>query len=146
MPLLQKHIQLFHAITRDTSLCYIMTLNTALPRKRDSFWVKKIGCTSGSFQNILHKRRNYFYGICRTQDATRCQQQITYSWNAVRSSFSVLNFGSCPIQHVTCLQLRRKQMSLQAEQMHKMTSILLKIIKVVILKLKLLSFCQLLSL
>ena len=80
-------------ITRDTSPCYIMTLNTALPRKRDSFWVKKIGCTSGSFQNILHKRRNYFYGICRTKDATRCQQQITYSWNAVQ----VLSF---------CVELR----------------------------------------
>ena len=38
----------------------------------------------------------------------------------------MLNFGSCPIEHV---KLRRKWMLLQAEQMHKMTSILLKMAK-----------------
>jgi hypothetical protein len=56
-------------------------------------------------------------------------------WNPVsqRSSFSLLNFGTCAIKHVTYLKLRRRKMLLQAEQMNKMNFISLKMIKVVIL-------------
>ena len=65
---------------------------------------------------------------------------------AFGSSLSAFNFGSCPIKHVTYLKLRRKQILLQAEQMHKMTFISLKMVEVIILSEKKLSSCQLLSL
>ena len=42
------------------------------------------------------------------------------SLNCLRSSISVLVFGSCPIKHVTYLMLRRKYPLLQAEQPTKL--------------------------
>ena len=81
----------------------------------------------------MYSKQNIWF-FCHNHTVPDLQAFNSWSLHCShRSSFSVWNFGSCPISHVAYLKLTRKQMMLQAEQIYKMTYISLKMVKVVIL-------------